>query len=75
MCALAHDAGSYIHPITMLAAKRVELGSTTNPRSPINAIDRATRGVGGCKRLATCSSARQPAKKGEEGTESSGFKK
>jgi hypothetical protein len=43
MCALAH-AGSYIHPITMLAAKRVELGSTKSPRSSVNAIEWAKGG-------------------------------
>jgi hypothetical protein len=43
MCALGH-AGSYIHPITLLAAKRVELGSTTSPRSSVNAIEWAKGG-------------------------------
>ena len=43
MCALG-DAGSYIHPITLLAAKRVELGSTKSPRSSVNAIEWAKGG-------------------------------
>lgn len=44
MYAHAHDADSYIHPITLLVAKRGEQGSTNSPRSPFNAIEWAKRG-------------------------------